>query len=233
MKKKLSFLFLLFVLFSFSILNVNASGLPYNYIINGKEVFDTNEDGTASISKTSDTVTLTLNNYNGGLIKLNCYGTAQDGVTFYVKLIGENKITADDIGIDFPYNSLESNKLKFVGEGTLEIIAKQPISYTSVYQNKLFISPSKAIFTSDYDSDNNSGEITVDVKKEGSENVTSGDTEVVDSDKNKSEEDNGNDSGVIKISKDKIILYSFVSYVILSLFVITFLVVKIRKLENN
>ena len=59
------FFVLLFIFVIILGTNVYAASLPYDYIIDGKEVSEKLDDGSAIISKDSTSVTLTLNNYNG------------------------------------------------------------------------------------------------------------------------------------------------------------------------
>ena len=64
---KFRYLFLFLVVGLFFAVDVNAAGLPYDWIVDGEEVFDSNTSQTATVTKDSNTVTLTLNNYNSHL----------------------------------------------------------------------------------------------------------------------------------------------------------------------
>lgn len=210
------FFVLLFIFVIILGTNVYAASLPYDYIIDGKEVSEKLDDGSAIISKDSTSVTLTLNNYNGGPIKLNCYGSGQSGIKFNINLIGENTISADDIGIDFDYSvKKDENVINFTGEGKLTITAKTPISYED-YSDKLYIIPSENVHSTTLS--NNTSE------KVNNDNTSK--------DKKTTKEETNKDEVVIKIDKTSIILYSFIGYIIISLIVISYLSLKIRKLEN-
>lgn len=158
MKFRYLFLFLVVGLFFTVGVNVNAAGLPYDWIVDGEEVFDSNTSQTTTVTKDSNTVTLTLNNYNGNSLKLNCYGTAQDGITFVINLVGDNNITTDGVGIDFDYNG----KIVFKGDGKLTINSTKPISYEN-YSSYLYISPSENIYTDKELSDNSTTNDEIDV----------------------------------------------------------------------
>ena len=213
MKKFFALLFIFVIILG---TNVYAASLPYDYIIDGKEVSEKLDDGSAAISKDSTSVTLTLNNYNGGPIKLNCYGSGQSGIKFNINLIGENTISADDIGIDFDYSvKKDENIINFTGEGKLTIIAKTPISYED-YSDKLYIIPSENVHSTTLSNDT-------------SEKVNNDNTS---KDKKTTKEETNKDEIVIKVDKTSIILYSFIGYIIISLIVISYLSLKIRKLEN-
>lgn len=210
------FFVLLFIFVIILGTNVYAASLPYDYIIDGKEVSEKLDDGSAIISKDSTSVTLTLNNYNGGPIKLNCYGSGQSGIKFNINLIGENTISADDIGIDFDYSvKKDENVINFTGEGKLTITAKTPISYED-YSDKLYIIPSENVHSTTLSNDT-------------SEKVNNDNTS---KDKKTTKEETNKDEIVIKVDKTSIILYSFIGYIIISLIVISYLSLKIRKLEN-
>lgn len=144
MIKNIKRLFVIVCIFLVSIMftNVNAASVPYNWIVGGETVNESNTSKTATLTKNGTEVLLKLSNYNGGALKLNCYGTGQSGLTFIIDLEGENVINSDDIGIDFNYDG----KIKFNGNGKLTINAKTPISYES-YKDKMIIEPSKNVYT--------------------------------------------------------------------------------------
>jgi hypothetical protein len=109
------------------ILNVYASSVPYQWIVDGETVnTNPNSAGTARLEKDGQVVTLFLNNYNGGKLVLECYGTGQEGMTFIINLEGTNTITADDVGIEM--GEVSNYHIDFQGEGSLVITAPKPIS---------------------------------------------------------------------------------------------------------
>ena len=137
MKKLVLLLITIFI--SVFTLNVSATSAPYHwYPIAGGE----NLPAGATEEVSDKTVTLKLNNYNGNGLKLECRGTAQEGVKFIIELTGENTITDDSTGLEFNYDG----KIEFTGEGSLEINAPKPISYES-YQNYMNIKPAENIYT--------------------------------------------------------------------------------------
>ena len=142
---KFRYIFLFLVVGLFFAVDVNAAGLPYDWIVDGEEVFDSNTSQTATVTKDSNTVTLTLNNYNGNSLKLNCYGTAQDGITFVINLVGDN-----------------NGKIVFNGDGKLTINSTKPISYEN-YSSYLYISPSENIYTDKELSDNSTTNDEIDI----------------------------------------------------------------------
>ena len=99
----------------------------YMWTVDGEQIGlgSSNTAGTASWQKDSeanDGGVLTLNNYHGGQIKIECLGTGL-GHTFNINLIGDNYITVDKgIGI------LALEPITFSGNGTLTIEAAVPIS---------------------------------------------------------------------------------------------------------
>ena len=222
MKKFLYLILVLLVTISFT--SVNAASVPYNYIIDGVQVNDSNSDGSATLTKDGKTVTLTLNKFKGKSIKLNCYGTGQSDMKFVFNLVGENTITSDDIGIDL--STYPDGKIEFTGEGSLVINAKKPISYES-FENILYVIPNENVYSSEYKKDSTNTSV-----KEN--NVTSSEEEnTKEKETTTASDDKDDDSNVIKINKNDILLYSFVGYVILSLLIISALVFKIKKLESK
>lgn len=99
----------------------------YMWTVDGEQINlgNSNTTGTASWQKESeanDGGVLTLNNYHGGQIKIECIGTGL-GHTFNINLIGDNYITVNNgIGI------LALEPITFSGNGTLTIEAAIPIS---------------------------------------------------------------------------------------------------------
>ena len=124
MKKYLWLLFL----FPLFVLNVYASQVPYQWDVDGEKVnhLQSNSAGTARLEKDGKKVTLFLNNYNGGKLQLDCYGTGQSDMDFIINLEGENIINSSDVGIDMGEEN--DSYINFQGEGTLVITAPKPIS---------------------------------------------------------------------------------------------------------
>lgn len=213
MKFRYLFLFLVVGLFFTVGVNVNAAGLPYDWIVDGEEVFDSNTSQTATVTKDSNTVTLTLNNYNGNSLKLNCYGTAQDGITFVINLVGDNNITTDGVGIDFDYNG----KIVFNGDGKLTINSTKPISYEN-YSSYLYISPSENIYTDKELSDNSTTNDEIDVISD-----QKSDNNTVNKANDKSEDNN----------LVMILAIAFGAYFLISIIVFIMLMSKNKKLKNN
>lgn len=127
--KKLNIISLLSIMFFglIVLLPVKDVNAAYAYVWNvGGETLSkgsSNKSGTATWA--DDTLynggVLTLNNYQGGPIKIECKGTAL-GHVFAIKLVGQNKISAKDgIGI---YAGAD---IAFIGDGQLVIEAKTPI----------------------------------------------------------------------------------------------------------
>ena len=212
MKFRYLFLFLVVGLFFTVGVNVNAAGLPYDWIVDGEEVFDSNTSQTATVTKDSNTVTLTLNNYNGNSLKLNCYGTAQDGITFVINLVGDNNITTDGVGIDFDYNG----KIVFNGDGKLTI--NSTISYEN-YSSYLYISPSENIYTDKELSDNSTTNDEIDIISD-----QKSDNNTVNKANDKSEDNN---------NLVMILAIAFGLYFLISIIVFVMLISKNKKLKNN
>lgn len=206
---KISALLLLIIL----TINVNAAGIPYDWIVNGEEIFENSSDGTVSLVKDSTTVTLTLNNYNGGSLKLNCYGTSIEGLNFTINLIGNNTITTDDeYGIDFTsYNG----KITFIGDGNLTINANSPISYEN-FSSNLYISPAENIYTDQHQI------ASTDIDGDNIQNKAK-----TISDKGKSKSSNSDNSLVI------IMGVAFLSYILVSIAIFVILISKNKKLKTN
>ncbi len=195
------------------IINVNAAGVPYDWIVNKEEVLENNSDGTVSLIKDSTTITLTLNNYNGGSLKLNCYGAGVEGLNFTINLVGNNTITTDEeYGIDFTsYNG----KITFIGDGNLTINAKTPISYEN-FSSNLYISPTENIYTDQHKI------VSTDIDGADIQNRAR-----TISDKNESTKSNSNNNLVT------IIGIAFLSYILVSVAIFVALVNKNKKLKIN
>lgn len=124
-KFKFSFLIVIAFIGLFSLTEVKAA-FAYSWTINGETISrgGANSLGTASwsIDDNYSGGVLTLNNYNGGQIKLECFGTGMD-LEFAIKLVGDNTITVDsDSAI------VAGGKLTFIGDGNLTINARTPIT---------------------------------------------------------------------------------------------------------
>lgn len=210
---KFRYIFLFLVVGLFFAVDVNAAGLPYDWIVDGEEVFDSNTSQTATVTKDSNTVTLTLNNYNGNSLKLNCYGTAQDGITFVINLVGDNNITTDGVGIYFDYNG----KIVFNGDGKLTINSTKPISYEN-YSSYLYISPSENIYTDKELNDNSTTNDEIDVISD-----QKSDNNTVNKANDKSEDNN----------LVMILAIAFGVYFLISIIVFIMLMSKNKKLKNN
>lgn len=114
--------------------------LIHAWTVNGElltTLNNSNKEGTAvwtSDEKYTGGV-LTLNNYSGGQLKIDCYGTGYNNV-FAVKLVGDNKIDVENgIGI------IANFSIVFIGNGTLTISAPIPIGTDNAYDrntNSLF-----------------------------------------------------------------------------------------------
>lgn len=91
-----------------------------------KETVYKNKDGSAiwhRMAPFEDGGVLTLTNYNGGKLKLACYGTGL-GHTFKIELVGKNNISAEgDAAI------VSDSPIEIVGDGTLNVTANKLLSY--------------------------------------------------------------------------------------------------------
>lgn len=163
--KKIIFAVLM-VLVAGAVINVNAARVPYAWLVGGERVNvdSPNQAGTATLEKDGQTVTLHLNNYSGGKLVEECYGTGQTGMTFIIDLKGENTITSDDVGIDFIYYNSSNTKIQFKGDGTLKINAPKPISYEN-YENTMIIKPASNVYTDKEET------VKEEVKEESKEEV--------------------------------------------------------------
>lgn len=119
---------LLIVLIAGVALNVNAA-YAYRWTVNGKTIGRGESTENASWT-TSDDYTggiLTLENYNGGQLKIECVGTGMADQVFAIKLVGDNKITVDKgVGI------VADADIVFIGDGKLTIKAAVPIGSFSI-----------------------------------------------------------------------------------------------------
>lgn len=126
------------------ITKVEAASIPYTWYANGLDVSSADVDGV-SIEKGENSITLILNNYNGGVLEEKCYGTAQENISFNIVLIGENHINSDNYGIILENKNA---KINFSGEGSLIINSNTPINYEN-YSNYMYINPSQNIYTNE------------------------------------------------------------------------------------
>lgn len=212
---------LIFVFFlTYGIQEVDAASVPYRWKSDGQEIGENNTvNGTATVTKDGYIVTLTLNNYNGGPLVEECYGTGVDGITFNIVLIGNNTITnTSGYGITFDYNG----KINFLGDGHLTINAQTPINYEN-YTNYMYISPSENIYTnsrnvvSDEATDDNKVDAVTDENKD------------VKSD----EQEDKDDDVTEKIDYTFIVMCVLIGYVVISMIMFSVLFIKINKLKNN
>ena len=164
----------------------------------------------------SDNLKLTWSVYSGGKLNLECYGTAQNEITFNIVLEGENIVNADDIGIDFSYDG----KINFSGNGNLTINASKPISYEN-YEKQMYISPSENIYKQGKDS----------VQSSSTDTQTTG--EIIENDN----DDEMPVEGMVKEPSNynsNDLVYSIICiYIVVSLTLIIFLIIKVKKLQKN
>ena len=207
---------LLVILFTIPVMlmNVFAAVLPYAWTAGGTMV--DGSDSSIRVEKSSDSVTLYLKNYSGGKLNLECYGTAQNEITFNIVLEGENIVNADDIGIDFSYDG----KINFSGNGNLTINASKPISYEN-YEKQMYISPSENIYKQGKDS----------VQSSSTDSQTTG--EIIENDN----DDEMPVEGMVKEPSNynsNDLIYSIICiYIVVSLTLIIFLIIKVKKLQKN
>lgn len=116
---------MIFGIISMFLVTTVKAAFAYSWSVNGENlsIDSSNTDGTASWSTDPNYSggVLTLNNYNGKQLKIDCYGTASDDI-FAIKLVGDNKINMPNgVGIiaNFP--------IVFIGDGKLTINAGVPI----------------------------------------------------------------------------------------------------------
>ena len=239
MKKSISILSIVLFILSFIFPVVNAASVPYRWIVGGEsvDVGNPNSLSTARVEKDGKVVTLYLNDYSGGKLSLECYGTGQEDMTFNIKLEGVNTVTSNDIGIEFNYKGT----VNFIGNGKLTINAPKPISYES-YTQQMYISPSESIyqqvqkdFTSSKDTVSNDEAKENNSTTSQEENINE-EIETKDEEKNAVEEDNQTtekESNEQIKKQDNTLLYIIISvYGLLSLSVIIFLSVKLKKLQK-
>ena len=170
----------------FSITNVNAA-YAYSWTIDGEVISrgSSNKSGTAAWAEDSnyDGGVLTLNNYNGGQLKIECRGTGL-GHVFAVKLIGNNTITAENgVGI------IANEPIVFIGDGKLTIKAAVPIGSGDIKNNDSTLTEiGKANF-------NSSTTITIEPSVEKGKERSNNDSETI--------KDNSNSSNNEKTTTEK------------------------------
>ena len=198
----------------------------YMWTVDGEQIGlgSSNTAGTASWQKDSEANNggiLTLNNYNGGQIKIECYGTGL-GHTFTINLVGDNYITVDKgIGI------LALEPITFSGNGTLTIEAAVPISSndyifedsigTKIEGNYSFSENEKVIIrTSDTttNSNNDNGESIANTDSEDDQ-LSDENAESIDSDINTTNDENTIDWKLIAIIMIPVTAISIIIIIVL------------------
>lgn len=190
----------------------------YLWTVNGEDIVKGSSNKAGNVTWNDDTDytggVLTLNNYNGGQLKIDCYGTGL-GHVFAIKLVGDNTITVKNgVGI------IANAPIVFIGDGKLTIDASIPIGSGAVINNdgtgtdvdkakyskqtNVVIEPKKEI----------NNEIDEDTNKENND-----DKETIEQD---SDKNNGED-----IIHNKTIEFALIGYSLLSLIIIVVLIVKI------
>lgn len=232
MKKKIGILLMVIAfVVSLAVINVNAAQVPYAWSAGGEMI-----DGSSSaarVEKDGKIVTLYLNNYSGGKLSLECYGIGQEGMTFNIVLEGTNIITADDVGINFDYDG----KINFSGNGTLTINASKPISYEN-YEKQMYISPSENIYKQGKDNAQSSSNSSQNTKEEGQivDNNDKQENQVTE-ESEKAEEEELPVEGMVKdpsYNNSNDLIYSIICiYIVASLTLIIFLIIKVKKLQKN
>lgn len=228
MKKNILKIFGIFVFAflagSLLFLKVNASSLPYIWVVDGEELWlgETNKAGTATtlIDNENKIVKLILNNYKGNSnIHAECRGTGLSGVRYVIELIGDNEINVlDDIAIGTMDSAVD---YEFVGTGNLIINAPTPISYKD-YNNYLYISPSENVLTSEKEQNNNN-----EISGHETENQAISKEKV----KNNNFKEEKQNKNILKINK--YILYSLIGILIILLVIIIILVKKSQKNKDD
>lgn len=108
----------------FQVTSVNAA-FAYSWSVDGESLTLGSTNKAGNVTWGEDKI-LTLNNYNGGQLKIECYGTGL-GYTFPIKLVGDNSITVtDNVGI------IANAPITFIGDGKLTINAPIPIGSGSI-----------------------------------------------------------------------------------------------------
>ena len=117
---------ILLIVFSFTMVH---AAYAYVWTVDGKSLSkggDAVLEGTARWIESEEYSggILVLDNYHGGSIQIECKGTGMNQ-EFAVELIGNSTINSDKIGV------LTTDKVEFIGNGTLTITAPIAFSTTS------------------------------------------------------------------------------------------------------
>lgn len=226
MKKLFKCFSLIFILFLTTI-NVNATNYPYAWDVGGETIYwnKSNAAGSASWSTDSNYKggILTLNNYNGGGISIDCYGTGVPDMVFAVRLVGDNKITSTDgIGVN------GDSPIVFIGDGSLTVDAPTPIrgSYKLGLGGGGMLNINQSQVETQNDDTSNASN---DIQDNSDTDII---TAKVQDDKNNDKNDDiscDDENSEIK----KYINLGVSVYIIISLIVIIILLVKNKKLKSN
>lgn len=217
----------------FSITKVNAA-YAYAWTIDGEGISrgSSNKSGTASWVEDANYTggVLTLNNYNGGQLKIDCYGTGL-GHIFAIKLVGDNKINVDKgVGI------IANAPIVFIGDGKLTINAAVPIGsgdivntdYTGTALDEANYSRNTTVTIEPSTTNNNDNPNTIN---EDDKNSSS--SEIEETTTNKSDNtkvDSKKDSSFLDSDLFKMII---LSYCAISLIVIIILIAKLTSKRKN
>lgn len=205
----------------------------YLWTVNGEDIVKGSSNKAGNVTWNDDTTytggILNLNNYNGGQLKIDCYGTGL-GHVFAIKLVGDNTITVKNgVGI------IANAPIVFIGDGKLTIDASIPIGSGAVINNdgtgtdvdkakyskqtNIVIEPKTEINNNEINEDTNkeNNDDKETVEQDSSKNNDDKETIEQDSDKN-------NDEDIIH---NKIIESALIGYSLLSLIIIVVLIVKI------
>ena len=214
MKKTIQLLFLLFIVLGFTVVN---AAYAYVWTVNGEHLTrggDAVFNGSAKWIESEEYSggILVLDNYNGGEIKVECKGTGMNQV-FAVELKGDNVINSENIGF------LTTDKVVFIGDGTLSITAPVPVSSV----DEIEVPKVKSNITL-YGKDNTIEEATTQVKEEVKE-------ESKDEDKTKEVAAKDDEEVVVDSSKgiNKYLYLLIIGVTVCCLFALAFVISKINK----
>ena len=207
----------------FPITKVHAA-YAYSWTVDGENISrgSSNKSGTASWAEDANYTggVLTLNNYNGGQLKIACYGTGL-GHVFAIKLLGENKINAEkSVGI------IANAPIVFIGDGKLTINAAVPIGSGDIINRA---STGTAIEKANY-SESTTVTIEPSVKNSNdTSNSISEDTNSNNTSSNEIEETttSKDDDKVISEKKDNFLDSNLFKIIMLSYCIISFIVIVI------
>ena len=202
----------------FSITNVDAA-YAYSWTIDGERITrgSSNKSGNASwmddVNYTGGV--LTLNNYNGGQLKIDCHGTDL-GHVFAIKLVGDNKITVDKgVGI------ISNAPIVFIGDGKLTINAAVPIGSGDIINSDYTVT--------EIDKANYSVTTTVTIEPSNIKDNESSKT-ITEENNNSS----SNESEETNINKDNNLFEMIVlSYCVISLIIMIILITKLTTKRKN